>query len=201
MEKTCLKLNIRKTKITASGPVTSWQIVEKVEEVTDFLFLDSKITVEGDCSHKIRRRLLLSRKAMTNLDSVLKSKDITAGKGPCSQGYGLPSSHVWMRELDNKEGIALKNWCFRTVVLEKTFEIPFESREIKPMNLKGKQPWILFGRTDAEAEASTLWSLDANSWLIEKDPDAGKDGREEVKRATGDEMVRWHHRFNGLEFG
>ena len=91
-EKAGLKLNIRKTKIMASGPITSWQIDgEKVETVTDFIFLGFKITADGDCSHEIRRRLLLGSKVMTNLDSVLKSRD----KGPYSQGYGLPSSHVW----------------------------------------------------------------------------------------------------------
>ena len=97
-EKAGLKLNIQKTKIMASGPITSWQIEgEKVEAVTDFIFLGSKITVDGDCSHEIKRCLLLGRKAMTNLDSVLKTRDITfANKGPYSQSYGFSNSHVWM---------------------------------------------------------------------------------------------------------
>ena len=97
-EKFVLKLNIQKTKIMASGPITSWQIEgEKVEAVTDFIFLGSKITVDGDCSHEIKRCLLLGRKAMTNLDSVLKTRDITfANKGPYSQSYGFSNSHVWM---------------------------------------------------------------------------------------------------------
>ena len=97
-EKVGLKLNIQKTKIMATCPITSWQIDgETVETVTDFIFLGSKITADGDCSHEIKRRLLLGRKAMTNLDSILKSRDITwPTKGPSSQSYGFSSSHVWM---------------------------------------------------------------------------------------------------------
>ena len=107
-EKAGLKLNIQKTKIMASSPITSWQIEgEKVEAVTDFIFLGFKITVDGDCSHKIKRHLHLGRKAMTKLDSILKSRDITADKGPYSQSYGFSSSHVWMWELDHKESWAL----------------------------------------------------------------------------------------------
>ena len=125
----------------ASSPITSWQIEgEKVEVVTDFLFLGSKITADGGCSHEIRRWLLLGRKAMTNLDSVLKSRDITSNKHPYSQGYGLFSSHVQMWELDHKEGRMPKNWCFRTVVQEKTIESPLDCEEIKPVNPKGNQP-------------------------------------------------------------
>ena len=105
----------------ASCPITSWQTDgEKVKAVTDFIFLGSKITSDGDWSHEIRRCLLLGRKTMTNLDSVLKSKDITAGKDPYSHGYGLSRTHVWMWELDHKEGRVPKNWCFWTLVLEKT---------------------------------------------------------------------------------
>ena len=97
-EKVDLKLNIQKSKIMASGPITSWQIDgETVETVTDFIFMGSNITADGDCSHEIKRRLLLGRKVMTNLDSILKSRDITfPTKGPSSQGYGFSSSHVWM---------------------------------------------------------------------------------------------------------
>ena len=109
------------------------------------------------------------------LDSVLKSKDITFLSVSYSQGYGLPSNHVWIWELDNKEGREPKNWCFQIVALEKTLESRLESKEIKPVNLKGNQPWILLGRTDAKAEASILWPPDANSRLIGKDPDAEKD--------------------------
>ena len=147
-----------------------------MEAVTDFLFLGSKITMDGDCSHGIRSWLLLGRKAMTNLDSVLKSKDITLPtKGQYSQGHGLSSSQVVMWELDHKEGRTLKNWCFQTVVLKKTLESPLESKEVKPVNLKGNQPWILFGRTNVEAESPILWPPDVKSWLTGKDPGGGKD--------------------------
>ena len=148
----------------------------KVEVVTDFLFLGSKITVDGDCSPEIRRCMILGRKAMTNLDSMLKSKDITLPtKGQYSQGHGLSSNQVLMWELDHKEGRTLKNWWFQTVVLNKTLESPLESKEIKPVNLKGNQPWILFGRTNVEAESPRLWPPDVKSWLIGKDPGGGKD--------------------------
>ena len=109
-EKTGLKLNIPKTKIVASSPITSWQIDgETMETVRDFIFLGSKITADGECSHEIKRCLLLGRKAMTNLDSILKSRHYFANKGPSSQGYGFSSGHVWMWELDYKESSAPKN--------------------------------------------------------------------------------------------
>ena len=140
-----------------------------------FPLLGSKITADGDYSHEIRW-LLLGRKAMTNLDSMLKSKDITLPtKGQYSQGHGLSSNQVLMWELDHKEGRTLKNWWFQTVVLNKTLESPLESKEIKPVNLKGNQPWILFGRTNVEAESPRLWPPDVKSWLIGKDPGGGKD--------------------------
>ena len=124
-----------------------------------------------------------------------------ASKGQYSQGYGLSSSHAQTWELDNKEGRVPKNWCFRTMVPEKTLESPLESKEIKLVNLKGNQPLILFVRTVAEAEAPILWTPDVNSWLIGKDPDAGKDWRQKDKRVTKDKMVGWHHQFNGHELG
>ena len=121
-EKVGLKLNIQKTKIMASGPITSWQINgETVETVSDFILLGSKITTDGDCSYEIKRHLLLGRKVMTKLDSILKSRDITLSKkGPSSQGYAFFSGQVWMLELDYKESWAPKNWCFWTVVMEKS---------------------------------------------------------------------------------
>ena len=174
-ERAGLRLNIKKTKIMASNPITTRQIEgEKVEVVTDVLFLGSKIIVDGDCSHEFRRRFLFGRKAMTKLDSVLKSRDIT-DKGLHSQGCGLPSGHAWLWELDNKEGRMPKNWCLQTVVLEKNPESRLDSKEIKPVNLKGDQPWIFTGRTDAEAEAPIFWSSDVNRWLVGEVPDAGKD--------------------------
>ena len=121
VEKVGLKLNIQKTKIMACGLITSWQIDgERVETVTDFIFGGSKITADGDHSHEIKRRLLLGRKVMTNLDSILKSRDNFANKSLFSQGYCFSSSHVWMWEMDYKESWASKNWCFWIVVLEKT---------------------------------------------------------------------------------
>ena len=116
------------------------------------------------------------------------------------QGYGF-SSHVWMWELDYKEGWAQKNWCFWTVVLEKTLESPLDSKEIQPVHPNGNQSWMFFGRTDAEAETPVLWPPHAKSWLIGKDPDVGKEWRQEEKGTTEDEMVGWHHRLNGHEFG
>ena len=162
----------------ASGPTTSWQIDgETMETVTDFIFLGSKITANGDCSHEIKRRLLLGRKAMTNLDSILKKRHYFANKGLSSQSYVFSNSHVWMWELDHKENWAPRNWCFWTVVLEKTLESPLDFKEIKPVHPKGNQSWIFIGRTDAEAEIPILWSPDVKNWLIGKDPDAGKDWR------------------------
>ena len=159
----------------------------------------SKITTDGDCSHEIKRCLLLGRKAMINLDSILKSKEI-AKKGPSSQSYGFSSSHIWMWELDHKEGWETKNWSFLTVVLEKMLESPLDSKEIKPVNPKGNQPWIFLGRSDAEAEVPILWTPDAKSWLTGKDPDMGKDWGQEEKVATENEIDGWHHQHNGQEF-
>jgi len=174
----------------ASGPITSWQIDgEIMETVRDFILGGSKITEDGDCSHEIKRCILLGRKTMTNLDRVLKSRDIT-----------FSSSHVWMWELDRKEDWVPENWCFWTVVLEKTLESPLDCKEIKPVNSKGNQSWILFGRTDAKTEAPIPWPPDAKRWLTGKDPDAGKDWGQEEKGATEDKMVGWHHQLNGHEF-
>jgi len=123
-----------------------------------------------------------------------------ANKGLYSQSYGFSSIHVWMWELDHKEGWVLKNWCFWTVVLEKTFESPLDCKEVKPINPKGNQSWIFIERTDAEAEAPILWLPDMKSQLTGKDPDAGKDWGQEEKRATEDKMIGWHHQLNGPEF-
>ena len=151
-------------------------------------FLGLQNHCRWDCSHEIKRRLLLGRKAMTNLDSILKKqRHYFADKDPSSKGYGFSSSHVWMWELDHKESWVQKNWCFWTVVLEKTFESPLDCKEIKPVNPKGNQSWIFFGRTDAEAPM--LWPPDAKNWLIWKDPDAGKNWRQEGNETTKDDMV------------
>ena len=164
------------------------------------IFLGSKITADGDCSHEIKRHLLLGRKVMTNLDSIFKSRDITLPtKVHLVKGYGFSSGYVWMWELDCKESWEPKNWCFWTVVLEKTLESPLDCKEIQPVHPKGDQFWIVIGRTDIET--LILWPPDAKNWLIWKDPDAGKDWRQGEKGMTEDEMVGWHHQLNGHEFG
>ena len=137
---------------------------------------------------------------MTNLDGILKSRDIIVDKDPSSQSYGFSNSHVWMWELDHKESWAPKTWCFWTVELEKTLESPLDCKEIKPVHPKGNQSWIFIGRTDAEAAAPILWPPDVKNWLIGKDPDAGKDWRLEEKGTTEDEMVGGHHRLDGHGF-
>ena len=148
---------------------------------------------DGDCNHEIKRCLLLGRKAMA------KQTHHFADKGPYRQSYGFSSSPVWMWKLNHK-GWASKNLCFQIVVLEKILESPLDSKEIKPVSPTGNQPWIFIGRTDIEAEAPILWLLDAKSRLIEKNPDTGKDWRQEEKGVTKNEMVGWHHWFNGHEF-
>ena len=126
---------------------------------------------------------------MTNLDSILKSRDITAEKDLYNQSYGFSSSHVWMWELGHKKGWAPKNQCFQTVVLEKTLEGPLDCKEIKPVHPKGNQPWIFTGKTKTEPEALKLWPPDANSWLSVKDANAREDRRQKGKRVAEDEMV------------
>ena len=169
-----------------------------METVRDVIFGGPKITAEGESSHEIKRGLLLGRKAMTNLDSIFKSRDITLPKkGPSSQSYGFSSSQVWMWALNYKESWVPQNWWFWTVVLEKTLDSPLDCKEIQPVNLRGNQSWIFIRRTDAEAETPILWSPDVKSWLTGKDPDAGKDWRREEKGMTEDEMVGWHHWLNG----
>ena len=123
-----------------------------------------------------------------------------ANKGPPSQSYGFSSSHVWMWELDGEERWAPKNWCFWTVVLEKTLESPLDCKEIQPVHPKGDQSWMFFGRTDAEAETPILWPPNSKKWLIWRDPDAGKDWRQEEKGMIEDETAGWHHWLNGHEF-
>ena len=137
---------------------------------------------------------------MTNLDSILKSRDI-ANKGPSSQGYGFSSGHVWMWELDCEESWVPKTWCFWTVVLEKTLESSLDCKEIQPVHPKGDQSWVFIGRTDPEAETPVLWPPDAKSWLIWKDPNAGRDWGQEEEGTTEDEMAGWHHWIYGHEFG
>ena len=172
-EKVGLKLNIQKTKIMASGRITSWQMDgETVETVADFISLGSKITADGDCSHEIKKCLLLGSKVMTNLDSILKSRGITlptkvhlvkAMVFPVVM-YGCESWTI------KKAEWASKNWCFWTVVLEKTLKSPFDSKEIQQVHPKGNQSWVFIGSTDAEAETPILRPRDAKSWFIQKRP-------------------------------
>ena len=168
------------------GKWKQWQI---------FFSQGSKITVDGDCSHEIKRHLVLGRKVMTNLDSILKSRDITLLKMVCLvKAVVFPV--VMYGDWDHKEGWVPKNGCFQTVVLEKTIESPLDCKEIKPVSPKGNQSWMFIGRTGAEAEAPTLRPPDEKNWLIWKDPDAGKDWRREEKGITEDEMVGWYHQLN-----
>ena len=186
-EKVDLKLNIQKTNITASDPISSWQIDGEI--VANFMFLGSQITADDDCSHEIRRCSLLGRNVMTNLDSILKSRDINLPiKVPLVKAMVFPVV-MYGCESWTKESWAPKNWCFWTVVLEKTLESPWDCKEMQPVHPKGDQSWVSAGGTDVEAEAPILWPPDAKSWLIGKDPDAGKDWGQEEKGTTEDEMV------------
>ena len=153
-----------------------------METVTDFIFSGSRITAGGDCSHEIKRHLLLEREVMTNLDSILKSRDITLPTNVClcfvcSRSYGFSSSHVRIWELDHEEGWTPKNWCFWTVVLEKTLESPVDSKEIRPVSPKGNQLWMFFERTDAEAKAPIVWQPDKKRpWCWERLQAGGEGG-------------------------
>ena len=185
----------------ASGPVTSWQIDgETVEAVADFIFLGFKTTADVDCSHETKGCLLLGRKVMTNLDSILKSRDITL-----STKVRLIKAMVFPVVMSGYESWTIKKaecwridgfevWCWRTL------ESPLDCKEIQPVHPKGDQSSVFIWRTYAEAETPILWPPDANSWLIWEDPDAGKDWRQEEKGMTKDEMAGWHHWLNGHEF-
>jgi len=161
----------------ATGPITSWQIEgEKLEAVTAFNFLDSKITVDGDCSHEIKRQLFLGRKAITNLDSLLKKTDISLPtKVHLVKAMVFPVVLCGYESWTIKKSEHWRNWCFQIVVLDKTFESPLNWKEVKQVNPKGNQPWIFIRRTDSEAEAPILRPPDVKSWLIGKDLGAEKD--------------------------
>ena len=173
-----------------------------MEKVTDFIF--------GELQNHCRWWLLSwNKKTLApwkkSYDQprlhIQKQRHYFASKGLSSQGYGFSSGHVWMWELDYKENWGLKNWCFWTVVLEKTLESPLDCKEIQPVQPKEDQSWVFIGRTAVEAETPILWPPDAKSWLLWKDPDAGKDWGQEGKWTTEDEMVVQHHRLNGHGFG
>ena len=149
-----------------------------------FILGGSKITAEGDCSHEIKRHLLLGRKVMTNLDSILNSRDITLPTKVC-----LVKAMVFP---------VVMYGCLWTVVLEKTLESPLDCKEIQPVHSEGDRAWDFFGRNDAKAETLVLWLPHAKSWLIGKDSDAGRDWGQEEKGTTEDEMAGWHHWLDGL---
>ena len=161
---------------------------ETMETVTNFIFLGSKITADGDYSHEIKIHLLLWRKTMTNIDSILKSRDIILPtefhivKAMFFFSVVIYGYESWTIKIAKEP----KSWCFWTVVLEKTLESPLDCKKINPINPKGNQSWIFIGRTDAEAEVPILWLSDARSLLIKKDPDAGKDWRQEERRCLVD---------------
>ena len=167
--------------------------------VADFIFLGSKITADCDCSHEIKRCWLLESYNKPR-QSIKKQRHYFANKGPYSQSYVFSNSYVQMWELDHKEDWVSKKWCFQIVVLEKTLETPLDSKEIKPVNPKGNQPWIFIRRTDAKAEAPIFWPPDTKSWLIGKDHNAGKDWGQEEKKVTEDKMFGWHRWLNVHEF-
>jgi len=170
-----------------------------METVRDLILGGSKITADSDCSHEIKRCLLFGSYDQPR-QHIKKQRDYFTDTGLYGQSYGFSSSHVCMWELDYKESWAPKNWCFWTVVLDKTLESPLDCKQIQPIHPKGNQSWIFIGRTDAEAESRVLWLPHTKNWLTGKDPDAGKDWRWEKKGRTWDEMVEWHHQLNGLEF-
>ena len=197
-----LKNKKQKTKIMASRPITSWHIErEKGEPVTDFIFLGSKITVNSDWNHEIKRRLFLGRKAMTNLDSILKSRVISLPtKVHIAKAMVFPVVMYRCESWTIKKAEGWRIDAFKIMVLEKTLQCTLDYKEIKPVNPKGDQLWIFIGSTDAEAEAPILWPPDTKNRLIGKDPSAGKDWGQEEQRATEDEMARWHHWLNRYEF-
>ena len=197
-EKVGLKLNIQKTKIMASGPITSWQIDGKQWKQWETLFSWAPKSLQiMTAAMKLKDACSLEKSYDQPRQHIKKQRHYFANKGLSSQSYGFYSSHVWLWELDYKENWAPKNECFQTVVLE-TLASHLVCKEIKPVYLKVNQSWIFIWRTDAEA--AILWLPDVKKWLIGKDPDAGKDWRQEEKGITEDEMVGWHHWLDGHEF-
>ena len=197
-EKAGLKCNIQKTKIRASSPITSWKIDGKtMETVTDFILGGSKITVDGDCRHEIKRRLLLGRKARTNLDSILKSRDITlltevrlakAMVFPVVM-YGCESWTIKKAECWRID--AFEQWCWRRLL-----RVPWTAKRSNSSVLKEISPEYSFKGLNTEAEVPIFWPPDVKSWFAAKDPDAGKDWEQEEKGAAEDEMFGWHHWLN-----
>ena len=201
-EKVGLKLNIQKTKIMASGPITSWQIewetVETVETVADFILGFSKITAGDDFSHEIKRHLVLGRKVMTNLDSILKSRGITLPTKVCLVKaifpvvmYGCESWTV--KKAEGQIIDAFELWCWRRLLRG-----PFNCKEIQPVHPKGDQSWVFIGRTDAEAKTPILWPPHVKSRLIGKNLMLGGIGG---RRRRGQQRMRWHGITNPMDIG
>ena len=186
----------------AYSPITLWQLGgETMETVTDFIFLGSKITEDVECSHEIKRHLLLVRKAMTSLDNVLKSRDFTLPtKVHLVKPMAFPIVRYGCESWTIKKAEHQRIDVFELWFLDKTLESPLDCKEIKPVNPEGNQSWIFIERIDTEAEAPILWPSDVKNWLIGDDPDGGKDWRQEEMGMTEDEMVGCHHRLNGHEF-
>ena len=187
----------------ASGPITSWEIDgETVETVSDFILGGSKITADGDCSHEIKRHLLLGRKVMTNLDSILKSRDITfSTKVHLVKAMVFPvvmyGCESWtVKKAEHWRIDAFELWCWRRLL-----ESPLDCKEIQPIHPEGHPSWVFIWRTDAEGETPILWPPHGKIWHIGEDPDAGRVGGQEEKGTTEDEMAEWHHRPDGHEFG
>ena len=157
------------------------------------------MTAKCDCSHEIKTLAPWKESYDEPRQHITKQRHYFANKGPSSQSYGFSSSHVWMWELDHTEGWVSKNWFFWIAMLKKTLDSPLDSKEIKPVSPKGNQSWIFIGKTDAEAEVPILWPPHGKSWLIGKDPDAGRDWGQEEKGTTEGEMVGWPHWLNGHE--
>ena len=181
-----------------SGPITSWEIDGK--EWLTLFWGGSKITADGDCIHEIKRHLLLGRKVITNLDSILKSRDVTMLTKVCLvkatvfpvvmygwESWTVKKAHCWRMD-------AFRLWCWRRL------ESPLDCKGVQPVYSKRDQTWVFIGKTDDEAETPMLWPPDVKSWLISKDPNAEKECGQEEKRMTEDEMFGWHHRLNGHEF-
>ena len=198
-EKVGLKLNVQKTKIMASGPITSWQI--DGETVTDFIFGGLQNHCRWWLQPWNQKTLAPWKKSYDQFrQHIKKQRQHLDNKDLSSQSYGFSSGHVWMWELYYKESWVLKNWCFWTVVLEKTLESPLDRKEIQPVHPKGNQSWVFIGRTHVEAETPVFWLPDSKNWLTRKDPDAGKDWGQEEKGTTEDEMVGWYHWLDGHDF-
>ena len=187
----------------ASGPITSWETDgETVETMADFIFLGSKITADGDCSHEVKRRLLLRRKVMSNLDSILKSRDITSPTKvrlvkamvfPVVK-YGCESRTV--KKAEHQKMDVFELWCWRRLL-----RVPWTARRSNQSILKEISPGCSLEGLTLKLKLQIPWPPDAKSWFIGKDPDIGKEWGQEEKGMTEDEMVRWHHRLDGHGFG